>query len=198
MLKSAAAPSTKAALRVQALSRRERLRPDERAGASSVIAARAIALISERRPACVAAYLAIGSECDPRQVIEAADKRGIPIALPAVLDATTMAFRRHRPGEALVSGRFGVLSPGDRAAVVDPDLLIMPLVAFDRTGARLGYGRGFYDRAIAGLRQRGVRPILVGVAFAAQEVADIPVEPHDVRLDFVVTEEATLTSPASG
>jgi 5-formyltetrahydrofolate cyclo-ligase len=66
------------------------------------------------------------------------------------------------------------------------------MIAFDRSGTRLGHGRGFYDRAIAVLHARGVRPVLVGVAFAAQEVADIPAEPHDVRMDIIVTERETL------
>ena len=76
--------------------------------------------------------------------------------------------------------------------MADPDLIILPLTAFDRTGTRLGHGLGFYDRAIAGLRGRGRMPWLMGVAFSVQEVAAIPTEPHDARLDWIVTEDETL------
>ncbi len=68
----------------------------------------------------------------------------------------------------------------------------MPMVAFDRSGTRLGHGKGHYDRALAKLAARGIRPKLVGIAFAAQEVEVIPAEPHDVRLDWIVTENETL------
>ena len=72
--------------------------------------------------------------------------------------------------------------------VVDPDFILVPLAAFDRRGTRIGYGKGYYDMALGGLHARGLRPRLVGVAFAVQEVESIPREPHDVRLDWVVTE----------
>jgi 5-formyltetrahydrofolate cyclo-ligase len=84
------------------------------------------------------------------------------------------------------------MSPPPGAPIAEPDLILVPLVAFDRRGHRLGYGRGYYDRAIAAARANGRRVPLVGLAFAVQEVELIPAEPHDVRLDWVVTERDTF------
>jgi 5-formyltetrahydrofolate cyclo-ligase len=192
MDKSAAAPSAKAALRSEAHRRRDGLAPEARAAASAVIAERAIAVAARVRPACIAAYLPIRSECDPRAVIDWAVENGIATALPAVIDSATIVFRSYRPGDLLAANSFGTLAPTAGAQLADPDLIVAPVIAFDRTGARLGHGLGFYDRAVAALRARGVKPLLVGVAFSVQEVTDIPVEPHDHRLDWVVTEKETL------
>jgi len=190
MVTSSAA--AKAALRGEALERRDRLEPAARAAASAAIAERAITVAAGARPACIAAYLPIRSECDPGAIIRWAVGNGIGVALPAVVDATTMVFRRHRPGDPLSAGGLGTLAPAREAPVVDADLIIMPMIAFDRTGARLGHGRGFYDRAIAVMRARGTVPLLVGVAFAVQEVEAIPADAHDVRLDWIVTEREAL------
>jgi 5-formyltetrahydrofolate cyclo-ligase len=103
-----------------------------------------------------------------------------------------MVFRRHRSGDVVVPSRFGTRAPPDAADIVDPDVVVLPMIAFDRAGARLGHGRGFYDRAMTVLRVRERRPVLVGVAFSAQEVASIPAEPHDVPMDYIVTERETL------
>jgi 5-formyltetrahydrofolate cyclo-ligase len=89
-------------------------------------------------------------------------------------------------------GEFGTIAPGPGAPEIDPDLVIVPLIGFDRQGSRIGHGRGFYDRAIWNLRARGVHPALLGIAFAAQEVAAIPAESHDIRMDWIVTEQETL------
>ena len=182
----------KAALRAMALARRDRLGALHRAEASAAIAARAMAIVTAEAPRVMAAYLPIRSECDPRPIIVQARALGITIVLPAVTDPVTLAFRRHEPGDPLAAGGFGTLAPTPDRPVLDPDLVVMPLVAFDRSGSRLGHGRGFYDRALARLAARGVRPKLVGIAFATQEVEVIPAEPHDVRLDWIVTETETL------
>jgi 5-formyltetrahydrofolate cyclo-ligase len=88
-----------------------------------------------------------------------------------------------------------ILAPAPGTTVVDPDVLLVPVTAFDRTGARLGKGRGVYDRAIAAFRRRGLSPVLVGIAFSVQEVPAIRREPHDVGLDWIVTEKETLGFP---
>jgi 5-formyltetrahydrofolate cyclo-ligase len=186
------AKSAKAALRATARARRDRLEAPARAEASVRIAARVMAIVGAEKPNIVAAYLPIRSECDPRPVIERAAALGIAVVLPAVVDPLTLVFRRYAPDAPLADGGFGTLAPAPDAPILDPELVIVPLVAFDRTGARLGHGKGHYDRALAGLATRGVRPKLVGVAFAAQEVGAIPAEPHDVRLDWIVTEDETL------
>ena len=103
-----------------------------------------------------------------------------------------MVFRRYRVGDALIKGGLGTRAPSVSAPIVEPDVVVVPLVGFDRTGARLGHGRGFYDRAIAAIHASGRRPPLVGFAFSVQEVRRIPHEPHDIRLDWIVTETETL------
>ena len=196
---SAATPA-KAALRAAALARRDRLSARQRATASQEIARRAMAVIAAEAPASVAAYLPIRSECDCRQIIEQASAMAITVALPAVVGATTLVFRRYEPAASLVAGGFGTLAPAPDLPPVDPELVILPLVAFDRAGTRLGHGKGHYDRALNRLAARGIKPQLVGIAFATQEVALIPAEPHDVRLDWIVTENETLrvASPEVG
>jgi 5-formyltetrahydrofolate cyclo-ligase len=91
------------------------------------------------------------------------------------------------PWEPLVPGGFGTLVPMSETGVVEPAVLLVPLLAFDRQGRRLGYGKGHYDRAIARL-QAGAGVLTIGVAYAAQEVAEVPTEPHDKALDAIVTE----------
>jgi 5-formyltetrahydrofolate cyclo-ligase len=96
-------------------------------------------------------------------------------------------FRRWRPGAPLEAAPFGLSHPPAEAGTVDPDVLLVPLAAFDRRGHRIGYGRGYYDRALARLDARGRRRA-IGVAFSVQEVDAVPDEPHDRRLDAVLTE----------
>jgi 5-formyltetrahydrofolate cyclo-ligase len=187
-----AVPTAKAALRGEAMARRDRLDTATRANGSATISERAIALITDVGPASIAAYVPIRSECDPRAIIEWAWGVGVATALPAVADATTIVFRDYRSGDTLVDGGFGTLAPATNAPILDPEVIIAPVIAFDRSGARLGHGHGFYDRAIAASRARGLDPLVVGVAFSVQEVANIPVDPHDVHLDWIVTEKETL------
>ena len=182
----------KAALRAEALARRERLSALERADASARIAERVMAIVAAETPRIVAAYLPIRSECDCRPIIERAQGLGIAVVLPVLVDPVTLVFRRFEPGAPLAAGGFGTLAPTPDRPVLDPELVVMPMVAFDRSGSRLGHGKGHYDRALAKLAARGVAPRLVGIAFAAQEVETIPAEPHDVRLDWIVTENETL------
>lgn len=138
------------------------------------------------------------SEADPAPLVAAAHAHGIAIGLPVVLPGGGLVFRRYEPGHDLVPGGFGTRVPVDAAPAVEPDVVIVPLVGFDRAGTRLGYGKGHYDRTIAALRDRGVVPALIGVAFSVQEVDTIPHEPHDVRLDVIVTETETLDLRARG
>ncbi len=192
MNRPAAAPTAKAALRGEAMARRDGLDPATRAASSAAIAERAIALIADLGPASMAAYVPIRTECDPRAITAWAWGAGMATALPAVIDATTVVFRRYLPQDALVAGSFGTLCPPIAASMLDPELIVAPVVAFDRSGARLGHGHGFYDRAIANLRGEGLNPLVVGIAFSVQEVANIPIDPHDVHLDWIVTEKETL------
>ena len=186
------AQAAKSAIRDEVRGRRDGLDLATRAAASAAIAHATIVLVEKSRPRVMAAYHAIRSEANPRAVIDWAHRSGIACALPAVQDAHALVFRRYEAGATLAGGGFGTQAPTHEAEEVDPDLLLIPMLAFDRRGTRLGSGRGFYDRGIALLLHKGIRPLLIGIAFAAQEVAAIPAEPHDMKMDWIVTEKETL------
>lgn len=136
----------------------------------------------------VAGYAPIRAEIDPLPLMRRLEKLGAVLSLPvAEARATPMTFRLWRPGDRLVKGALGVMEPDPWAEAVRPDLVIAPLLGFDASGARLGYGGGCYDATIAALRQAG--PVFVlGLAFAIQEVEALGREPHDQGLDAILTE----------
>lgn len=174
------------------MARRDLVPADERAAASAFITQKAIDLVAPLRPGVIAVYRAIRTEVVPDPILDWAFDNGLVVVLPAVQDSTTLVFRRYRPGDPLAAGGFGTFSPTTDAPEFDPDVIVSPMVAFDRTGVRLGHGRGYYDRGVWALHAKGLRPRLVGLAFAAQEVAGIPAEPHDIRMDWIVTEKETI------
>lgn len=140
----------------------------------------------------VAGYWPMRDELDPRPTLSELSARGCRIALPAVIGyGQPLVFRAWESDEPLQDGPFGTIQPGEEADVLEPQLLLVPMVAFDRSGRRLGYGGGFYDRTLAALRGRfAVQAI--GIAYADQEVESVPAGPEDARLDGVVTERAYL------
>ena len=146
--------------------------------------------------ASVAIYRAIGSEIDPLPLAMILAARGRGLCLPVVVarDAPLL-FRRWSPGDALEPDAAGCPAPLPVAGVVRPDLILAPLLAFDAEGGRLGQGGGFYDRTLAELRRRPSPPGFVGVAFAGQEVAALPMASHDQRLDGVLTESGYRAFP---
>lgn len=174
-------PHTKADLRAWALARRDALDEPTRRHAAADIARHVASL--PLPPGAVAAYWPIRSEADVRPAADLLRARGHDMALPCITD-TGLLFRLWRAGDELAAGRFGLCEPLANAPQITPASLLVPLAAFDRRGHRIGYGKGFYDRAIAGLA--GV--LTVGIGFATQEISAVPDEPHDQRLDFVVTE----------
>jgi len=135
-----------------------------------------------------AAYHAVGSEFDPAPLAARLAKAGGRLAMPVTLAADQpLVFRAQRAGDDPVVDAFGVPSPPPDAPQVRPDLVICPLLAFDRRGGRLGQGGGHYDRTLAALRAQG--PVFVlGLAYAGQEVEVLDMEPHDQRLDAILTE----------
>jgi len=142
--------------------------------------------------AAVSGYWPIGVEANVMPLLQALGRRGLTMALPVVPGrGEPLTFRRWREGDAMGTGPFGIREPLPESPVVEPDLLLVPLLAFDRSGGRLGYGGGYYDRTLAGLRAR--KPILaVGVAYAAQECDTVPCGETDVPLDWIVTEAAAI------
>jgi 5-formyltetrahydrofolate cyclo-ligase len=140
--------------------------------------------LSRYRGKALASYMPMRTEIDPLAAMAAHDG---PVGVPVIIGKRQpLRFREWSPGCPMVAGEFGALIPAE-GAWIDPDVLIVPLLAFDRRGYRLGYGGGFYDRTLEGLRARRPR-LAVGFAFAAQEVADVPIEPTDQRLDAILTE----------
>lgn len=146
-------------------------------------------------PSVVAGTFPMRSELDPRPLMRRLEALGATLALPRTpRRGQPLTFHRWDAGTQLVTSRFGVTEPAPETALVTPDLVLVPLLAFDRTGARLGYGGGFYDVTLTALRAAG--PVFaLGLAYAAQEIDRVPTEPHDVRLDAVLTErELIITS----
>jgi 5-formyltetrahydrofolate cyclo-ligase len=183
----------KAALRRLALARRDALDPALRQRASDRVAAHVLDLLAMTPPAVVSGFLPIRSEIDPRPAMTALATRGHRLALPCVTP-DGLVFRLWRPGDALRKAGFGLSEPEAAAPAVDPDIMLVPLAAFERRGHRIGYGAGHYDRVIARLAAKR-HPLTMGLAFAAQEVEHVPDEPHDQPLDVIVTEDGPL--PAS-
>jgi 5-formyltetrahydrofolate cyclo-ligase len=179
--------NAKRELRKEALARRDALDPHWRIEASLAMAG-AASLIAVEPGTVVSGFWPIRSEADVRPAMFALRERGARLALPVVLDKTTIAFRELVRGAALVDTGFGTAGPGEEAEVLDPDIMLVPLAAFDRRGHRIGYGAGHYDRAIAKLHGNGMSPRLVGVAFDCQEVAQVPNQWHDVMLSDILTE----------
>ncbi len=140
--------------------------------------------------ATVAGYWPLGEELDDRPLLETLSARGHICALPVVMRrAMPLVFRQWRSGDAMQAGDFGILIPSNAAPAVEPDALIVPLLAFDAGGHRLGYGGGYFDRTLRELRARK-KILAVGVAFAVQEMAHLPRGPEDEPLDWIVTELA--------
>jgi 5-formyltetrahydrofolate cyclo-ligase len=159
-------------------------------GHAAALAAYAAALALP--PGVVAGYWPMKSEADPRPLMAALSSLGHPLALPCVEKrAAPLLFRCWKEGDPLGRGAYGTSEPLPAAAPVIPSVLLVPLLAFDAQGFRLGYGGGYYDRTLAVLR--AARPVTaIGIAYAGQEIPAVPHEAHDLRLDAILT-EAGLT-----
>ncbi len=178
---------SKADLRAAALAARDALSGTQRAAASEALAVRGLPV--EIRPGTVVSgYSPIRSEIDPVPLMRALALKGARLALPAVLArGKSLAFRAWSPHDRLMLGPLGIFEPSPAAAEVIPEIMLVPLAAFDRLGHRIGYGAGHYDHTLAHLRK--VKPVAIGLAFAAQEIEAVPALQHDVPLDFVLTEQ---------
>lgn len=177
----------KAEIRKERLSLRDAIGTEERLEKSLAIAAFG-EVIAFDPGTVISGFMPIRSEADIRPLMDFLRKKGARICLPVVLDRETILFRELRPNSPLTDTGFGTRGPGPDAPELDPELLLMPLSAFDGAGNRIGYGAGHYDRAIDKLRKKGLNPRLIGIAFDCQEVASVPAEPHDVGLSAVITE----------
>jgi 5-formyltetrahydrofolate cyclo-ligase len=182
---------TKSDLRTAALAARDALSPEQRTDAAQALAVRKLPL-KITPGTIVSGYSPIRSEIDPVPLMRQLAAQGAQLALPAVMArGKSLAFRAWSPNDRLMLGALGILEPSPAAAEVIPDIMLVPLAAFDRAGHRIGYGAGHYDYTLAHLRKLK-HIIAVGLAFAAQEIVAVPALPHDVALDYVLTETEVL------
>ena len=142
--------------------------------------------------AVVSGYSPLKSEISPVPLMKQASEAGAKLALPVVVKrGLPLIMRACNFGEALGFGQWGIREPKAEAPEVFPDFLIVPLAAFDRAGYRLGYGAGYYDMTIA--RLRAMKPVVtMGIAFAAQEIPQMPRNQYDEKLDFILTENEAI------
>jgi len=161
-----------------------RARPD--AGVHA--AARFMDAIAPQPGATVGLYHPINDELDTKPLAEALLKNACAIALPVIAGKSApLVFRAFARGDALTPGKFGVMTPLETAPEAVPDIIVTPLLAFDRFGNRLGYGGGYYDRTLAMRREEGPL-IAVGYGYGVQEIDALPTTPLDAPLDWIITE----------
>jgi 5-formyltetrahydrofolate cyclo-ligase len=179
----------KAILRAAALAARDALSSERRAAAAEAIALRGLPF--EITPGTVVAgYAPIRSEIDPVPLMR--KLAGVQLALPVIMAGDQpLKFRAWSPNDRLQRGRLGILEPSADAKEVIPEILLVPLAAFDRAGHRIGYGAGHYDRTLEQLRKMKAITA-VGIAVAVQEVEAVPALLHDAALDYVLTETQML------
>jgi 5-formyltetrahydrofolate cyclo-ligase len=179
----------KATLRAAALAARDALSSERRAAAAEAIALRGLPF--EITPGTVVAgYAPIRSEIDPVPLMR--KLAGVQLALPVIMAGDQpLKFRAWSPNDRLQRGRLGILEPSADAKEVIPEILLVPLAAFDRAGHRIGYGAGHYDRTLEQLRKMKAITA-VGIAVAVQEVEAVPALLHDAALDYVLTETQML------
>lgn len=173
-------------LRKEVLARRKAMSEVERIEKSLALADHADALPLPGW-AVVAGFWPIRDEIDPRPLLDLLRKRGHALCLPVIAEPH-LVFRELTSDTQLKSAGFGTMEPEEGVRELRPDVLLMPLAGFDRHGNRIGYGKAFYDTAIAALEQTG--PLLcIGLAFGVQEVDLVPAEGHDKRMAGILTED---------
>ncbi len=162
--------------------------------AGEAMASRVPAELADTKPAVVAGYAPMRDEIETGGVMAVFRQLGARLCLPAVVEREgPLEFRAWDFGQPLEEGLFGVRTPLASAETVRPDLVLVPLLGWSHEGGRIGYGAGHYDRTLAALRAQGsVRA--VGLGFEVQRVWDLPVEPHDEPLDWILTESAAYST----
>jgi 5-formyltetrahydrofolate cyclo-ligase len=191
MVQSISIESAKAELRATAQSRRDALPAEARKATAEAIAARKFPLVIAPGT-IVSGFMPLKSEINPLPLMQKLAEQGARLALPAIAGrGKPLIMRAWQFGAPLDRGQWGIREPKPDAAEVEPDILLVPLLAFDRKGFRIGYGAGYYDMTIHRLRARK-SVTAVGIAYAAQEVAKIPTTERDERLDLVLTEREVI------
>ena len=186
-------------LREYALARRRHA--IRQAGPASAVRGAEHFLAAVRVPpgAVVSGYFPVQEEFDVMPLLGRLARAGIQCCLPVISRRNgPLTFRAWRPGVKLVQNPFRIPEPDTDAAEAVPDILLVPLLAFDSDGYRLGYGGGYYDRTLNELRANGRKPLAVGMAFTEQQVDHVPHEDFDARLDWVVTERGAMPITGGG
>lgn len=177
--------SFRSRLRRERIAARLAMAPADHAAASAAIETHLKSVVAARRPGLVAFCWPLRREFDCRPLVSELLAAGWRACQPVVVEAAAaMRFRIWRPDSPMTTDRHGIPIP-DTAACAAPDVVLLPLVAFDADGYRIGYGGGYFDRTLASLDPR---PLAIGVGFELARVASTRPEPHDVRLDAIVTE----------
>jgi 5-formyltetrahydrofolate cyclo-ligase len=178
----------KRSLRNEALARRDALDADYRQRAAEAIANFPFP-VPVPKGAVVSGFFPMKTELSLLPLMRALEKNGAQIALPRIIGrGHPLSMRAWKFGDPLVPGQWGIREPAPDAKEVAPDILMVPFAAFDRRGYRVGYGAGYYDMTISGLKAKK-NVVTVGFGFEAQEIDQCPVEAHDQRLDFLITEK---------
>lgn len=184
-------------LRQICLERRAALTPDAHEALSFAVCERLVGFLSgiSLKERCVALYNPVRSELDVTPVLHALYAEGVSVALPVVESGSQeLAFFRFHSTLNMTQGAFGIPEP-EQFERVQPHIVIVPLLAFDRALHRLGYGKGYYDVTLERLRTRTPALLAIGVGFALQEEASLPAEAHDAKLDAIITENEIISGP---
>ncbi|MBV9555743.1 MAG: 5-formyltetrahydrofolate cyclo-ligase [Pseudolabrys sp.] len=180
----------KARLRNEALAKRDVLAPTFRAAAAETIAARRFPMPVSGK--IVSGFMPMKTEINPLPLLRKLSDEGAALALPAIDGrGRPLIMRAYAFGDEFARGQWGIREPKADAPQVAPDVLLVPLAAFDRHGHRIGYGAGYYDMTIRAMRDKKT-VVAVGIAFAAQEIDRVPAHERDEALDFVLTEKDVL------
>jgi 5-formyltetrahydrofolate cyclo-ligase len=181
----------KARLRREALAKRDAIPAEVRVAAAQAIADRPFP-VAAGPAAIVSGFMPMKTELNPLPLLRKLAQAGATLALPAIVGrGTPLIMRAYAFGDEFTRGQWGIREPKPDAAERDPDILIVPLAAFDRQGHRIGYGAGYYDMTIRSLRSKK-KVTAIGVAFAAQEIDRVPATERDEALDLVLTENETI------
>ncbi len=184
----------KTSLRASVLALRDAMPAAERQAAADAIAERGLPV--EVIPgAIVSGFMPMKSEINPLPLLRKLSGAGALLALPCIAGrGKPLIMRAWTIGDAFKEGQWGIREPLPEAPEVAPDIVIVPLAAFDRTGQRIGYGAGYYDMTLAALRAKK-KIVAIGIAFAVQEIPHVPATERDERLDFVLTEKEVIALP---
>jgi 5-formyltetrahydrofolate cyclo-ligase len=151
------------------------------------------ALAGRLPPFALAGYHPVHGEADVLPLLAALGSRGVVTALPSIVAPDRpLRFQRWQGGDPAQAGLHGIPIPAPDRPVLRPDVILVPLLAFDRFGRRLGYGAGYYDRTLAALRSESSAICAIGVGYAGQELAEVPADALDQRLDWLVTEREAI------